>query len=77
MTKRKLLKGLYGYVTESDDLLLKLAEPYEEQFFKEKLIRENGYKHMLTLVCRKCGHKQIIIYTGNNNIPCPGCKKRR
>ena len=47
----------------------------EEQFFKEKLIRENGYKHMLTLVCRKCGHKQIIIYTGNNNIPCPGCKK--
>ena len=49
----------------------------EEQFFKEKLIRENGYKPMLTLVCRKCGYKQIIIYTGNNNIPCPGCKKRR
>ena len=72
-----------GFLSKKRKVLLKLAELYlagklqEEQFFKEKLIRENGYKPMLTLVCRKCGHKQIIIYTGNKNIPCPGCKKRR
>ena len=70
-------------IPERQRIVFEIAEPYlagklqEEQFFKEKLIRENGYKHMLTLVCRKCGHKQIIIYTGNKNIPCPGCKKRR